>query len=145
MEIATIGFTQRSAEDFFGTLRRAGIRRLVDVRRSNTSQLAAFAKRGDLAYFLRELVDAEYREAPLLMPTQQLLDAYRKRRIAWPEYAAAYRRLLDEREAHRMVDRALFETPAVLLCSEHSPDRCHRRLVVEHLAEHWGDVRVVHL
>ena len=145
MEIATIGFTRRSAEDFFGTLRRAGIRRLLDVRRSNTSQLAAFAKRDDLAYFLRELVDVEYREAPLLAPTPELLEGYRKRRITWPEYAAAYRRLLDEREAHHRLDRGLFETPAVLLCSEHSPDRCHRRLVIEHLAEHWGDVTAVHL
>ena len=145
MEIATIGFTQRSAEDFFGTLRRAGIRRLVDVRRSNTSQLAAFAKRDDLAYFLRELVDVEYREAPLLAPTRELLDAYRKRRITWSDYAVGYRRLLDEREVHGRLDRALFAERAVLLCSEHSPDRCHRRLVVEHLAEHWGDVTAVHL
>jgi len=145
VEIATIGFTRRSAEDFFDTLRRAGIRRLLDVRRSNTSQLAAFAKRDDLAYFLRELLDVEYREMPLLTPTQDLLDAYRKRRIAWSGYAAAYRRLLDEREIHRHLDRALFETPTVLLCSEHSPDRCHRRLVVEHLAEHWGDVTAVDL
>lgn len=145
MEIATIGFTQRSAEDFFGSLRRAGIRRLVDVRRNNTSQLAAFAKRDDLAFFLRELVGADYVEAPLLAPTAELVEAYRKHRIAWPAFAAEYRRQLDERAVHRRLDRALFDEPVVLLCSEHSPERCHRRLAVEHLAEHWGDVTAVHL
>ena len=145
MDIATIGFTRRTAEDFFGTLRRAGIRRLVDVRRHNTSQLAAFAKRDDLAFFLRELLDADYQEEPLLRPTEELLEAYRTRRIGWSDYEVAYRRLLEEREVHRALDRARFETPAALLCSEHSAVRCHRRLAVEHLAEHWGDVTPVHL
>jgi uncharacterized protein (DUF488 family) len=145
MEIATIGFTRRTAQDFFDTLRRAGIQRLVDVRRRNTSQLAGFAKRDDLAFFVEELVGADYQEAPLLAPTDELLDAYRGGRLTWPQYEAAYRRLLDQREVHRLLDRALFETPAVLLCSEHSAARCHRRLAVEHLAAHWGDVTPVHL
>jgi uncharacterized protein (DUF488 family) len=145
MEISTIGFTRWTAEDFFGALRRAGIRRLIDVRRNNTSQLAAFAKRDDLAFFLREIVDVEYREEPLLVPTAELVDAYRQHRIAWPAYAAAYRRLLDEREAHRALDRALFEVSAVLLCSEHTAEHCHRRLAVDHLAARWGDVVAVHL
>ena len=145
MEISTIGFTRWTAEDFFGALRRSGIRRLIDVRRNNTSQLAAFAKRDDLAFFLRELLEVEYCEEPLLAPTAELVDGYHKQRIAWPEYAAAYRRLLDERQVDRTLDRALFEVPAVLLCSEHTAEHCHRRLAVEHLAAHWGDVVAVHL
>lgn len=145
MEIYTIGFTQRSAEDFFGALRRAGIRRLIDTRLNNTSQLAAFAKRDDLAFFLRELVRAGYHEEPLLAPTQELLDAYKKRRIDWREYEASYRDLLDQRQVDRTLDRALFEVPAVLLCSERTPEHCHRRVAVEHLASRWGDVTAVHL
>lgn len=145
MEIYTIGFTQRSAEDFFGALRRAGVRRLIDTRLNKTSQLAAFAKRDDLAFFLRELIEADYREEPLLAPTQELLDAYKKRRIDWAEYEACYRDLLHRRQVDRTLDRALFEVPAVLLCSERTPEHCHRRLAVEHLASHWGDVTAVHL
>ena len=145
MEIYTIGFTQRSAEDFFGSLRRAGIRRLIDTRLNNSSQLAAFAKRDDLGFFLRALVEAGYHEEPLLAPTKDLLDAYKKRRIDWAEYEASYRQLLDQREVARMLDRALFEVPAVLLCSERTPEHCHRRLAVEHLASRWDDVTAVHL
>ena len=145
MEIYTIGFTQRSAEDFFGSLRRAGIRRLIDTRLNNTSQLAAFAKRDDLAFFLRELVGADYQEEPLLAPTQELLDAYKKRRIDWAEYERSYEGLLSERDVARTIDRALFEVPAVLLCSERTPEHCHRRLAVEHLASRWDDVTAVHL
>ena len=145
MEIYTIGFTHCSAEDFFGALRRAGIRRLIDTRLNNTSQLAVFAKRYDLAFFLQELVEADYHEEPLLVPTQELLDAYKKRRIDWAEYEVSYRELLDRREVDRTLDRGLFEVPAVLLCSERTPEHCHRRLAVEHLASTWGDVTVVHL
>ena len=76
MEIYTIGFTQKSAAEFFGALRRAGIKRLIDVRLGNTSQLAAFAKRDDLAYFLGEICAAEYRHEPMLAPTAEILDDY---------------------------------------------------------------------
>jgi uncharacterized protein (DUF488 family) len=145
MEISTIGFTGWTAEDFFGALRRAGIRRLIDVRRHNTSQLAAFAKRDDLAFFLREILGVSYREEPVLAPTAELVDGYRKKRIAWPEYAAAYQRLLGERQAHRVLDRAFFDVGVVLLCSEHTAEHCHRRLAVEYLAAHWGDIVAVHL
>jgi hypothetical protein len=81
--IFSIGFTQRTAEGFFGALRAAGVRRLVDVRLNNTSQLAGFAKRDDLRYFLREVCGAEYEHEPLLAPTQEMLDAYKKRKGAW--------------------------------------------------------------
>jgi uncharacterized protein (DUF488 family) len=145
VEIHTIGFTQKSAAEFFGTLRRAGIRRLIDVRLNNTSQLAAFAKRDDLQFFLRELCDADYRHEPALAPTEDILDAYKKKRIGWDEYETHYIDLLIERAAEKVVDRRLFDVPAVLLCSEASPKQCHRRLAAEYLAGKWGDVKVVHL
>ena len=144
MEIHTIGFTQRAAKEFFGVLRDAGVRRLIDVRLNNTSQLAAFAKKDDLAFFLHELLGVDYRHEELLAPTPNLLDAYRKRRIDWAAYERSYLELLDERQVKHALDRALFDK-AVLLCSEPTPERCHRRLAAEHLAARWGDVAVVHL
>ena len=145
MEVYSIGFTRRSAASFFGALKEAGIRRLLDVRLNNTSQLAAFAKRDDLEYFLRELCGAEYVHEPLLAPRQELLDAYRKARGSWDEYATSYLALLADRRVEEALDRALLAGPTVLLCSEPTADRCHRRLVVEYLAAVWGDVTPVHL
>lgn len=145
MEICTVGFTRHTAEEFFGSLRSAGIERLVDVRLNNTSHLAGFAKRDDLAFFLRELCGAEYVHEPLLAPTPELLSGYRKGRISWDEYEHAYLDLLAQRRVEEVLPRSLFDRRAVLLCSEHSPERCHRRLVVEYLDEHWGGVTAVHL
>lgn len=145
MEIYTIGFTKKSAADFFAALRGAGVRRLIDVRLSNTSQLAGFAKRDDLQFFLRELCGAEYCHEPTLAPTKEILDSYKKKQISWEEYEVRFVDLLVERGAEQAVPRRLFDVPAVLLCSEPSPKRCHRRLAAEYLADKWGDVKIVHL
>jgi uncharacterized protein (DUF488 family) len=145
VEIHTIGFTKKNAAEFFGALRGAGIRRLIDVRLNNTSQLAGFAKRDDLQYFLRELCGAEYHHEPALTPTEEILDAYKKKQLSWEEYERRYVDLLINRVAEKAVDRRLFEVPAVLLCSEPSPKCCHRRLAAEYLAAKWGDVKIVHL
>ena len=145
MEIYTIGFTKKSAAEFFDTLRRAGIGRLIDVRLNNTSQLAGFAKRDDLQYFLREICRAGYRHEPALAPTGEILDAYKKKRLSWEEYETRFVDLLIQRAAENVVDRRLFDVPAVLLCSEPGAERCHRRLAAEYLAEKWGGASVVHL
>lgn len=118
---------------------------MIDVRLNNTSQLAGFAKRDDLQYFLRQICGADYHHEPLLAPTQEILDAYKKKSIDWEQYARQYRELLIAREAENAVDRRLFDVPAVLLCSEPTAERCHRRLAAEYLAEHWAEVKVVHL
>jgi uncharacterized protein (DUF488 family) len=145
VEIYTIGFTKKSADQFFGLLKSHGIRRLVDVRLNNVSQLAGFSKRDDLAYFLCELVGAEYRHEPLLAPTQEMLDDLKKNRGLWSNYERAFLDLMVERRVETKLDRSLFEEPTVLLCSEPTPECCHRRLVVEYLDSVWGDVRAVHL
>ncbi|MEA3200841.1 MAG: hypothetical protein QOE90_2269 [Thermoplasmata archaeon] len=145
MEIATIGFTKKSAEEFFERLKRAGIRQLVDVRLNNVSQLAGFAKKDDLRYFLREICDAEYVHEPLLAPTQTLLDAYKKEGEAWPAYEKRFLALMAERKVEERIPRSLFDVPTVLLCSEDKPHHCHRRLVVDHLAQKWGPIAVRHL
>jgi uncharacterized protein (DUF488 family) len=144
VEIATIGFTQSSAEYFFERLKRAGIQRLLDIRLNNSSQLSGFAKSGDLAYFLKTICGAEYEHDVRLAPTQELLDGYRKRRGSWEAYERAFLGLMRERNVPAILDRNTFEQKTVLLCSEAGPARCHRRLVAELLADWWG-ARIEHL
>ena len=145
MEVFTIGFTQTTAADFFGKLRRYGIRRLVDVRLNNISQLAAFAKRDDLAFFLKELCGAEYLHEIRLAPTQEMLDAYKKQKGSWDVYAALFLDLIQQRRIESELNPDLFDVPTALLCSEPTADHCHRRLVLEYLQGKWSDVRAVHL
>ena len=142
----SIGFTKHSARDFFESLSRAGIERLVDVRLHNVSQLAGFAKRDDLAYFLESICGVEYVHEPLWAPTAELLDAYRKRRIDWEEYESRFSDLIRERSIGDKFTPEFFERPTVLLCSEHTPDQCHRRLVLEYFQRVWdGELAVKHL
>ncbi len=145
MEIYTIGFTQTCAAEFFGKLKEAGIRLLIDVRLNNVSQLAGFAKRHDLEYFLAEICSAEYVHEPLLAPSQELLDAFKKKKGSWEEYERSFLGLMADRRIESVISRDLFNMPAVLLCSERTAERCHRRLVLDYLSNHWGDVRAVHL
>jgi uncharacterized protein (DUF488 family) len=145
MEIYSIGFTQTTAEDFFGRLKSAGVARLLDVRLNNSSQLAGFAKARDLPYFLRELVGAGYDHEPLLAPTQDLLDRYKKGKGSWEAYESDFLELMTERRVESVLREEEFEVPTALLCSEATADHCHRRLVCEYLAEHWPGVQAVHL
>lgn len=145
MTIFSIGFTQRTAEEFFGALRGVGVKRLLDVRLNNTSQLAGFAKRDDLRFFLREVCGAEYEHEPLLAPTQEMLDAYKKRKGAWSEYEREFVALMRDRRIEDKISREAFAVPTALLCSEFTAEQCHRRLVMEYLAEAWGGLTLHHL
>jgi len=145
MDVYTIGFTQKTAAQFFDTLRESGIRQLVDVRLNNVSQLAGFSKRDDLKYFLRAICDVAYVHELRLAPTQELLDGYKQRKWDWPEYEQRFLALMRERQVEDQIDQRLFDIPTVLLCSEASPERCHRRLVLEYLQSKWGGMTVKHL
>jgi uncharacterized protein (DUF488 family) len=145
MEVYSIGFTRKTAEEFFTKLRQIGIRQLLDVRLRNVSQLAGFANGRDLPFFLRELCEASYVHEPLLAPTPEILDGYRKHEISWEEYERRFRALLMDRQICRKVNKDFFGIPTVLLCSEATADRCHRRLVLEHLQDCWGGLTVIHL
>jgi uncharacterized protein (DUF488 family) len=140
----TIGFTKKSARDFFETLVGAGVQRVVDVRLNNVSQLAGFAKKQDLAYFLSRIGSIEYEHVPLLAPTQRLLDTYKKQGGQWREYECGFLQLLEEREVENSWAPQLREADC-LLCSEHRPDHCHRRLVAEYFASRDEQIRVQHL
>ena len=145
MEIYSIGFTQKSASEFFGTLKARGIERLLDVRLNNTSQLAGFAKQADLAYFLSEICGAGYEHEPLLAPTQDILDAYKKQKGSWGLYEGEFIALMRSRKIETRIDKGSFARKTVLLCSEPTAEHCHRRLVLEYLAERWKGVKIHHL
>ncbi|MEU5846351.1 DUF488 domain-containing protein [Saccharopolyspora shandongensis] len=144
MKIHTIGFTKKSAETFFGLLRTSGAATLVDIRLNNVSQLAGFAKRDDLRYFVSELCGMEYTHQPDLAPTQPILDDYKKRGSDWATYEDRFFELMARRGIEDAIPRELLDN-AVLLCSEDQPKHCHRRLVAEYLARRWGDVTIEHL
>ncbi len=133
MTIYTIGFAKKSAEQFFEALRYSTAKRLLDIRLRNTSQLAGFTKREDLRYFLKQMLDMEYQEVPLLAPEDTLLRDYRKTRD-WLDFEQRYLDLIKQRQVENQIERHLFEDGAVLLCSEPKPDKCHRRLAAEYLA-----------
>jgi uncharacterized protein (DUF488 family) len=145
MELCTIGFTKKSAADFFGALRGAKIERLIDVRLNNVSQLAGFTKKNDLAFFVRELVGAEYVHELRLAPRDEDLVAYRAGKLTWVDYEQSYAALLRERKVEKTIPRSLLEVRAVLLCSEATPEHCHRRLAAEYLAAKWGGITIRHL
>lgn len=144
MRIYTIGFTKKPARTFFGLLQKSGAQRLVDVRLNNVSQLAGFAKRDDLAYFLAEICGMDYRHVVELAPTQPMLDDYKKHGARWDDYERRFLELIAERQIEKRISPALLDN-SVLLCSEATAHRCHRRLVAEYLAERWDGVTIEHL
>ncbi len=144
IHLYTIGFTKKSAEQFFTKLADAGVKRVIDVRLNNVSQLAGFAKRDDLRFFLKGLYGIDYLHLSALAPTQPMLDAYKKNGGDWGTYEKQYLALIEERQIEVSTARDLLDG-GCLLCSEHTPQQCHRRLVAEYLARHWGGVRTTHL
>ena len=146
MNVFTIGFTKTSAEGFFARITRAGVKRIIDVRLNNRSQLAGFAKRDDLKYFLHALGGIDYVHEPVLAPTQDILDAFKKNKGSWEAYEKAFLALMRERRIEQKLPRDLLNG-GCLLCSEDKPHHCHRRLVVEYLAKAWPecDLDVQHL
>jgi len=146
MKIYTLGFTQKTAREFFELLRTNNVRSLVDIRLHPGGQLSGFAKQEDLPYFLRELANGcEYLHLPLLAPTKEILKDYRADND-WGRYVKRFEQLMDERNVPHTLNRTEFEAmPSCLLCSEATPEQCHRRLVVERLAATWPGVEIIHL
>jgi uncharacterized protein (DUF488 family) len=144
MKIFTIGFTKKSAEQFFTRLKEPNLERVVDVRLNNTSQLAGFTKKDDLHFFLREICHIDYFHLPDLAPTQDILDAYKKNGGDWPTYERQFLALMANRRVEATLDKKLI-AGGCLLCSEATPEHCHRRLVAEYLREKWGGIHIQHL
>ena len=144
MKVFTIGFTKKSARQFFDTLRKSGAKRVVDVRLNNVSQLAGFAKRDDLAFFLKEVCGMDYLHAPDLAPTQEMLDEYKKLKGDWDTYEKRFLDLMAKRKIEERIPKEVV-AEGCLLCSEDKPHHCHRRLVAEYFKQHWGDLDISHL
>ena len=145
MNLYTIGFTKKPAEQFFRLLAESGVKRLIDTRSNPHGQLSGFSKQDDLAFFLDRLNGCEYHHLPQLAPTAEILTDYRKDH-RWDRYVSRFEALMDEREVPSSLDCSLFvDGPGCLLCSEATPERCHRRLVGERIVASWPELSLVHL
>lgn len=143
-KLFTIGFTKKNASQFFELLRDSGATELIDTRLSNVSQLAGFTKREDLRYFARELCDMSYRHELQLAPSAEILQAYKKGRLSWADYEVQYIELIRRRNVEEILN-PLDYANGVLLCSEATPEKCHRRLAAEYLSLTWGGMEIIHL
>jgi uncharacterized protein (DUF488 family) len=144
IKLFTIGFTGKSAEQFFTRLEQAGVARVIDTRLNNVSQLAGFTKRRDLEFFLKRVAGIEYVHDTELAPTADMLDDYKKKKIKWNEYEARFGELLQQRDPALKRQPGDFDR-ACLLCSEPTPEHCHRRLVAEYLKRNWPEMEIEHL
>lgn len=145
METFTIGFTEKNAERFFKLLIGADVKTLLDVRLNNTSQLAGFAKRDDLRFLLKSVANIDYKEIKDLAPSKIILSSYQKGSMPWSKYEDLYLNEISKRSVERLLDPNLFDR-SCLLCSEHEPHFCHRRLAVEYLNSKWGScLNIKHL
>jgi uncharacterized protein (DUF488 family) len=140
----TIGFTKKSARDFFSLLISSGVKTLLDIRLNATSQLAGFAKKEDLSYFLSEICKCLYRHLPEFAPTKEILDGYHEKSISWSEYEVLFKQLLEKRHPNNILTSNELDN-ACLLCAEPTPDKCHRRLVAEYLKTIFPEIVIKHL
>ena len=142
--VFTIGFTKKTAEIFFELLRKNNVKKLVDIRLNNASQLAGFAKSDDLKYFLKAILGIEYFHIADFAPTKDILDDYKKKKITWAEYEKKFNELLASRKVTDKYNILDFDK-ACFLCSEDSADKCHRRLLVESFKHKYSDLEIIHL
>ncbi|MFA5428072.1 MAG: DUF488 domain-containing protein [Sulfurimonas sp.] len=143
MNLFTIGYTQKSAEEFFTLLTKNGVKKLIDIRLNNTSQLAGFANAKHLPYLLK-LHNIEYEYKTEFAPTKELLKGYQDENIDWEEYEKQYNQILIDRDIFFNTSLSEFED-AVLLCSEPTAEQCHRRLAAEYIEKHFENVNIKHL
>lgn len=144
IQLYTIGFKEKPAQEFFELLKIHNVKRLIDIRLNNTSQLAGFTKSRDLKYFLKEICKADYIHKPELAPTKELLNDYKNKELTWNDYEIVFNKILVDRNINEIVNIEEFDN-ACLLCSEHEPDQCHRRLVAEYLNKSFGNISIKHL
>lgn len=144
MKLYTIGFTKKTASQFFETLKNNGIKLVIDVRLNNKSQLAGFSKEDDLKYFLQAIAGIGYSHMLLFAPTDEMLKKYQNKEMSWDDYQKEYVNVLDSRDVINKFDHQILRD-ACLLCSEPKPDKCHRRLLAEYLNVKINDIEVIHL
>lgn len=143
-ELYTIGFTKKSAEQFFDLLIKNKVEKIVDTRINNTSQLAGYAKNPDLQFFAKKIGNMDYQHEMDFAPTKELLAKYRKKEMTWEEYEIEYLNLLDMRKIAKKTNIETLHKHC-LLCSEHTAEKCHRRLLAEYFQAVKSDVKIIHL
>ena len=144
IKLYTIGFTGKSAEKFFDLLKKAEVKKIIDTRINNVSQLSGFAKGTDLKFFAKEIGNISYEHDIDFAPTKDLLADYRSKKITWQEYEKEYLNLLDLRKVKSKIEIQKLHKNC-LLCSEHTAEKCNRRLLAEYLQQSFNDVEVIHL
>lgn len=146
MNLYTAGFTQKSAKQFFELIKAYSIDMLVDIRLNNKSQLAGFTKGDDLCYFLAVICNCKYEHCIEYAPSKEILDSYKKKLIDWDEYVHRYTPLMLHRNAaQKFVERFSQYDNVCLLCSEPTPEHCHRRLLAEMIADNYPEIVVKHI
>jgi len=144
IKLFTIGFTQKTAKEFFTTIKQAGVTKIIDIRLNNVSQLAGFAKKNDIVYFLKELCLCDYLHKPQFAPTKEILDEYKKKQIDWDEYEQRFKDLIKQRKIENLIHEKELNN-SCLLCSEPEPDKCHRSLVADYLKTKFNNLEIIHL
>jgi len=134
--LCTIGFTGKTAEEFFTLLSNAGVQQVIDIRQNRSGQLSGFSKHPDLCFFLKEIAGIEYLHEPLLAPAPEFLKKYRRTKD-WNSYEAEFLAAMKERDVPASVETSSWSPRISLLCSEPGPEKCHRRLVADLLAAFW--------
>ncbi|HEX4951435.1 MAG TPA: DUF488 domain-containing protein [Blastocatellia bacterium] len=142
--VYTIGFTKKSLQQFIETLRAAGVRKVIDVRLRNTSQLAGWSKSPDFGYLLEAGFGIGYEHHPEFAPTDALLDKYKKDHD-WAWYEDAFNQLIASRKLETEGRALLAEDGNCLLCAEPTAEQCHRRMTAEYLQQLDPDVQIKHL
>lgn len=140
----TIGYTKRSAQSFFSSLKDANVKLLIDIRLNNTSQLAGYTKKEDLAFFLKEICACDYVHLPEFAPSKDILDSYHSKNIDWQMYESKFAALIESRKPISQI-KSLSIDHACLLCAEPKPDKCHRRLVANYIKQHFPETQIIHL
>lgn len=144
IRVYTIGFVKKNAKEFFEILKKNGIKKIIDIRLNNNSQLAGFTKKEDLEYFLKEIANIDYKHMLELAPTKEILDGYKNKKINWSQYEFLFKKLLNERKIEDLINIESLNNTC-FLCSELTADNCHRRLVVEYLKEKFPNINIIHL
>ena len=144
INLYTIGFTKKNAETFFTLLKKNGVKKIIDVRLNNVSQLAGFTKQDDLKYFLKELCRIEYYYYGQLAPTEDILKRYKNKEISWEQYELEFNSLITKRKIETIISLDLL-TDACLLCSEATAEHCHRRLLAEYFKKVYKRINIIHL
>lgn len=147
MKLYTIGFTKKDAKTFFNLLRNNGVKKLLDIRLNNSSQLSGFAKGNDLQYFLKEILGIEYIHDLRLSPTKELLDRYKKGSTTWSGYEIEFKKIMSDRDLGKIIKTEYLNDidGLCLLCSESDAKECHRRLIAEYFKAIVPNIDIIHL